>query len=587
MSSVAGAVVTIDGDSSGLVGALQKGEKGIDDVKQSAGKLSDQLREVADDADAAAGALVQKLGGPGAIKAIAGVTAGFAIAKQGVDMFLDSAENLFKSYGEEGQKVWDETEKSLFAIKGAFAEAVLGGADMEEMGARLKVVFETALDVINFLLIPVRALSSLLWMLRGDTDDATAATDKLNEAMVRTAEAQATAAAAVAQRSVDIKALYNQALRDIGKEQVAEQDAQLAKSEAYQAGFQDLLGQSALKAAKILAEGSIYVQDNIDEYEAAMLELGDSPEATAKAMSMFAKAGLEKELGMVFALRQASIEALEKSAGKGQDTGAPRGVSSAMRTAADEVVYAVQLAEGGYEKITKAQYDALDTMQQQTGDYSQRIMEMSREDFANMERYADSVYLNDIELNEKRLEAQAEYEKKSQAGTDAFTAAFYAARQEMLDKEEEAEKTKAANILKAKQVVFDLTITQNAKMLAAAIVAEKSASDIARAAMGNVASGLGDLAMIKSGAYAAEGLFPQAAGMAVVGTTAYTIAGLLGADKKANAGPPTESKREQPVQNYAYNLRIDSAFADSESISRRFAQMQEGARARGLVPGMA
>ena len=53
MSSVAGAVVTIDGDSSGLVSALQKGEKGIDDVRQSADKLSDQLREVADDADKA------------------------------------------------------------------------------------------------------------------------------------------------------------------------------------------------------------------------------------------------------------------------------------------------------------------------------------------------------------------------------------------------------------------------------------------------------------------------------------------------------------------------------------------------------
>ena len=212
-------------------------------------------------------------------------------------------------------------------------------------------------------------------------------------------------------------------------------------------------------------------------------------------------------------------------------------------------------------------------------------MEMSREDFANMERYADSVYLNDIELNEKRLEAQAEYEKKSQAGTNAFQAAFNEAREKLLAEEEEAEKKKAANILKAKQVVFDLTITQNAKMLAAAIVAEKSASDIARAAMGNVASGLGDLAMIKSGTYAAEGLFPQAAGMALVGTTAYTIAGLLGADKKAIAGPPTE--RAQPVQNYAYNLRIDASFADSESISRRFAQMQEGARQRGLITAAA
>ena len=585
MSSVAGAVVTIDGDSSGLVGALQKGEKGLDDVKQSAGKLSDQLREVADDADAAAGALVQKLGGPGAIKAIAGVTAGFAIAKQGVDMFLESAENLFKSYGEEGQKVWDETEKSLFAIKGAFAEAVLGGGDMEQMGARLKVVFETALDVINFLLIPVRALSGLLWMLRGDTDDATAATDKLNEAMVRTAEAQATAAAAVAQRSVDIKALYNQALRDIGKEHIAEQDAQLAKADAYRAGFQDLLGESALKAAKILAEGSIYVQDNIDTYEAAMLELGDSPAATAKAMAHFAAAGLEKELGMVMALHQASVEALRKSTGAGQDTSAPRGTSSAMRqTADDTTVYAVEVEEG-YQRITKAQYDALDKMQEQSGDYSQRIMEMSREDFANMERYADSVYLNDIELNEKRLEAQREHERKTQEGTDARMAAMRDARKKLLEEEAELADQRLKIDKDAMAVVFNLAVTQNGKMLANAIAGNKKMSEVARAALGNVASGLGDIAMVKSATYAAEGLFPQAAGMAVAGTLGYTIAAVLGADKKANAGPPTE--RQQPVQNYAYNLRIDSTFADSESISRRFAQMQEGARARGLITGMA
>jgi hypothetical protein len=585
MSSVAGAVVTIDGDSSGLVDALQKGEKGLDDVKQSAGKLSDQLREVADDADAAAGALVQKLGGPGAIKAIAGVTAGFAIAKQGVDMFLESAENLFKSYGEEGQKVWDETEKSLFAIKGAFAEAVLGGGDMEQMGARLKVVFETALDVINFLLIPVRALGSLLWMLRGDTDDATAATDKLNEAMIETGKAQATAAAAMGARTRDIKALYTQALNDLGYQQIAAQEAALQSADAYSAGFSELLGEAATKAGKILSDGKIYVQDYRDAVEEVVLSLEDSPEAMLNAYGALAAAGMTEEIQQLEVLRQAREQSLAKAGGAGQDTSAPRGTSSAVRTAADEVVYAVELAEGGYERITKAQYDALDTMQQQTGDYSQRIMEMSREDFANMERYADSVYLNDIELNEKRLEAQADYQKKLQAGTNAFQAAFNAARQEMLDKEEEAEKTKAANILKAKQVVFNLAITQNAKMLAAAIVAEKKASDIARAALGNVASGLGDLAMIKSGAYAAEGLFPQAAGMAVVGTTAYTIAGLLGADKKSNAGPPTE--RAQPVQNYAYNLRIDSTFADSESISRRFAQMQEGARARGLITGMA
>ncbi len=585
MSSVAGAVVTIDGDSSGLVSALQKGEKGIDDVRQSAGKLSDQLKEVADDADLAAGAMIQKLGGPGAIKAIAGVTAGFAIAKQGVDMFLDSAENLFKSYGEEGQKVWDETEKSLFAIKGAFAEAVLGGVDMEEMGKRLQVMFETVLDVVNFLLIPIRFLANLLWELRGDTDDAAAATDKLNQSLIDTAKAQATAAAAVAKRSVDIKALYNQALVDIGLSQVAEQDAMVATAEAYQGAFQDTLGTAALKAAKILADGSVYVQDNIDKYEAAILDMEDSPEATARAVAMLAKAGMTEEIKMILALRQASIEALEKSATLGGPPEKPKGVGGAVRQTADDVVYAVEVAGGGYEELTKMQYEALDAMQQQTGDYSQRIVEMRREEFKNIEDAAVALGIVEADLGAKRAEAaekEAELRRQSAAKAKEELDTFQA---------EELERTKAAADQrlqidkKAAEVLFNLAVTQNGKMLANAIVANKKMGEIARAALGNVASGLGDIAMIKSAEYAAEGLWPQASGMAVAGTLAYTVAAALGAEKKANAGPPTE--RQQPVQNYAYNLRIDSTFADSESISRRFAQMQEGARQRGLITGMA
>jgi hypothetical protein len=224
-------------------------------------------------------------------------------------------------------------------------------------------------------------------------------------------------------------------------------------------------------------------------------------------------------------------------------------------------------------------------MQQQTGDYSQRIMEMSREDFANMERYADSVYLNDIELNEKRLEAQREHERKTQEGTDARMAAMREARKKLLEEEAELADQRLKIDKDAMAVLFNLAVVQNGKLLANAIVGNKKMSEVARAALGNVASGLGDIAMIKSAEYAAEGLWPQAAGMAVAGTLGYTIAAALGGDKKANAGPPTE--RAQPVQNYAYNLRIDASFADSESISRRFAQMQEGARQRGLITAAA
>ena len=117
-------VAEIDGDSSGLVSSLDKakaamgdmgtkGKKSIDDLDKAGKKLSDQLKDVADQADVAAGNLVNKIGGPNAIKAIAGIGAGFAIAQKGVEMFLDSSEKLFRSYGTSGQALWDDLEKQL------------------------------------------------------------------------------------------------------------------------------------------------------------------------------------------------------------------------------------------------------------------------------------------------------------------------------------------------------------------------------------------------------------------------------------------------------------------------------------------
>ena len=88
-------VVSIDGDSKGLVGSLQKADGAMSDMRDEAKKLSDQLREVADDADKAAGELITKLGGPGAIKAIAGVGIAFGAVKTGVETFIDSSERMF------------------------------------------------------------------------------------------------------------------------------------------------------------------------------------------------------------------------------------------------------------------------------------------------------------------------------------------------------------------------------------------------------------------------------------------------------------------------------------------------------------
>jgi hypothetical protein len=588
MSTVAGAVVTIDGDSSGLVGALQKGEKGLADVKQEADKLSDQLREVTDAADVAAGALVKKLGGPGAIQAIAGVTAGLAAAKQVSDAFLDSAENLFKSFGDEGVKVWDDVEKSLFAIKGAFAEAVLGGGSMEEMGERLKIMFEAVKDVVDFLLIPVRAFASLLWLLRGETDNAAEATDRLNQSMIETGEAQAKAAAAMAARTQDINQLYTQALNDLGYQQIAAQEASLRSADAYQSGFQDLLGQAATKAAKILSEGKIYVQDYRDAVEEVVLGLEDSPEAMMKAYGALAAAGLEEEIQKLEVLRQAREQALAKSRGELQQA-ATSGGGGAPPAMVDAMLKVTELADGTLKILTDAEAAALEAAAEAAGSNMTTVIEIKRSEYeqlAQMKADHDFIMLgiqtatdNARLAQEAKVAAErADSAAKAKAELEAAQAEADAYAAERADGRLKMDK-------KTAQQVYEVTVATNAKMIAASIAANKSMSEIARAAIGNIISALGDKAMMEAGEMAAAGNFVQATAMAAAGTTAYAVAATLGAQKKPNAGPPTE--RQQPVQNYAYNLRIDAAFADSESISRRFAQMQEGARQRGLIAGAA
>lgn len=118
-------------------------------------KLSDQLREVADEADIAAGNLITKFGGAGAIKSIAMVGSVFAGVKAGVEMFNESAEKMFRGFGEDGQKVWDNVERSLFKIQGAFAETLLGTDDMYQAGAKMKIAYEGVYAIWSALIAPL------------------------------------------------------------------------------------------------------------------------------------------------------------------------------------------------------------------------------------------------------------------------------------------------------------------------------------------------------------------------------------------------------------------------------------------------
>jgi hypothetical protein len=129
---------------------------------------------------------------------------------------------------------------------------------------------------------------------------------------------------------------------------------------------------------------------------------------------------------------------------------------------------------------------------------------------------------------------------------------------------------------------------QNAgKQLAIGKLSAKAAADMARSQLGNVIIGQGDEAMAKAGIMAAE-LNPLALPMAAAGLAAYAIGNAMMPTAKPNAGstPATEKPvedKQSTGNSYAFNMRVDSVFADGESMARQFAMMQESARARGLL----
>jgi len=584
MSTVAGAVVTIDGDSSGLVGALQKGEKAIGGVKTEARKLTDQLKEVADDADKAAGALAERIGGPGAIKAIGGVGLAMGVAKAGVDAFLGSAESLFKSFGDEGQKVWDQTEKSLFAIKGAFAEAVLGGGSVEEMGARLKAIFDGVKVALDFLLTPIRLVSQALWGVSKDAREAAGGIAAYNAAAARAKMSNDTIKKSVEEVDAIVRQLTGtteentksvfenarvkvQAAMDEIKAGADVQNAVIASTVLL--SNIERIKQQAHEATEMLVFRGFLQREKAAEHEAELIRHNSEvlvEQVPARNLAMVGARGeslkrLQEDLDRI---NKAEAEAL-KPPKEEKPTGGGSGVS-----AADKAADAARAAAAGLAGIVKSA----------ASDTAQGIADIQ----AAAGKFYEMIGLRDP--NEPHLFSDIiEGVKAAKTAVEEGLAAINAGREADKAKAKAAADQEVEDEKARKVLLFNLAVTQNGKMLANAIVTNKSMADVARAAIGNVVSGLGDKAMMEAGEAAVAGNFGQAAGYAAVGTTMYTVAAALGAQKKPNAGPPTE--RQQPVQNYAYNLRIDAAFADSESISRRFAQMQEGARARGLIAGAA
>jgi hypothetical protein len=583
-------VAEIDGDSTGLVSSLDKAKVAMGKVGDSSKKLSDQLKDVADQADVAAGNLVNALGGPGAIKAIGGVGIAFAGAKAGVDAFLGSAESMFRAFGDEGQAVWDQVEKSLFAIDGAFAEAVLGSDDMYEAGGNLQAMFELvkeAVDAVFVLLKPLTvAFTGLLTLTTDYGDKAKVAADKLRqqaEAQTKVKETGDLAATSIQTLKEKMMALRGETenLRDI---QLAsyQMDAKMA-------------GERILQAER--------VQDEAEAKGALAGRLEEVNKLTQDQVGLMAQYGVignsmeEREAARVerFALNSAAIlaEEIKKREGLSASRQAEYneaaklyGEFEVMRMTNEGAPKPVTTPTGGGGGSGKPEKTAAEIEAEQ-------IKAINDLRLANTKAEQEQS-LNRMKWEDEQRDAKYEKEKAAAESFLAFTKqmeddhdAERKARGELTDEEKDARDAERLQSVKDRAGEEMGIYMQNAgKQLAIGKLSAKAAADMARTQLGNVIIGQGDEAMAKAGIMAAA-LNPLAIPMAAAGLAAYAIGNaMMPTAKPTGTTPATEKPADSgqaATNNYSFNMRVDSVFADGESMARQFAMLQESARQRGLL----
>jgi hypothetical protein len=598
-------VVSIDGDSKGLVGSLQKADGAMGDMRQEAKKLSDQLREVADDADAAAGELINKLGGPGAIKAIAGVGIAFGAVKTGVETFIDSSERMFQSYGDTGRQMWDKVEESLRGVNGAFAEVSLGSGDLADKAARLQTMGEGVKSVWSAMLAPIGSLidqfsqmavnvaglttreAELAAQYRATTvaiqDQANAYT--VAAQMMADAEVIAMGLLGMEKQAADAahKATQSKLIdaRQTMQNAIVEREFQktIATSNDYWGNAADLIAKAGVQldafsdvdtqASKILR--SSLLTDN--EKNSAITSLKIAYEKIAPAIEDY-------DAAMEYATdsERESLDLVTKAAFA--DKAKPAAIKSTTQAikentkALDDNLKSQVPALTGWAQWLRRHYKEYAEITAQEGEQLNEMF-FSMTNPTSIESVVGNIPLIGeawLAVKETAIGAAGEL-KTAWQGTINETADINATKLEQQQND-----TKA---------MVEQNVKQYGRLAASVIAGEMSMADAARAAIGNILSAKGDEYAVK----AAGAIFENpaaAAGYSAAALAAYSAAAWLGAtdkpkeDKATNTTPATEAQPTQAT-NVTYALRVDAAFADGESIARRFAQMQAAAQSRGLI----
>lgn len=579
-------VAEIDGDSSGLVSELGKAKNAMGDMATGGKKLTDQLKEVADQADIAAGNLVNKIGGPAAISAIGGIGIAFTGAKAVVGAFLDSSEKLFRSYGQEGQKVWEGLETQMNGISGAFAKAALGGGDMNQQAERMSQLLGSVQGAADTAMSPLASIADTFFDIAYWESEAAKQAKKFQDQIKQAQDAADAAAKAAEDRKAGRVAILKDSATEAGLgdlvkvgnklEKVQAAMGEQAKVRAEMFGqvaagimqsYSDTAGMSAEQielqgrraaaeveqARKVIVEGQGSLNKYVEKY-------GLERQRTELAIHQRAIENIRDEAAAELEVRRQAKEELEKFGTQAAPV-RPRGAASKPAEEDPKVKAAreaKELADIKYQNDRNEQAMELDRLKRQ-------------DDLINAETERKKAAIDAV--NEYALEMERQHDAELHA-----QGKLTVKEQEELDK---------ARLEQAKSYLADYTtafMQSQGRQLAIGKLSAKEAGDFARKQLGNAIMGLGDKAMAEAGIMAAS-LNPLAIPMAAAGVAAYAVGSALNADKKQVATePPTEvaGAQAQPA-SYSFNLQVDSVFADGESVARQFARMQESARQRGLL----
>jgi hypothetical protein len=541
---------------------------------------------VADQADVAAGALVNKIGGPGAIKAMAGVGAAFVAAETALGAFSSSMSAFASTQGAAGERAMADLDTAVNELQGQLFTAVMGTDNMHDAMETVVTVVKAATLVVEALLSPLKTFVELIRTLADNSTDAEIYQKKLAEAEREGAKATDIASTALVTLNQKYKDVEATLIKLLGtKKESALFDLESTRAEltsvlraAEAAEFKVLKAKGDLAADRAELEARENAADSGEGGGAEMLDVNIDAvrdEARQKAVARAAA-----EMKGDDERKNRLIEGLKEVEKQRQDILAGRVVIPEDDT--------VNTGSGGPKKPEKTaaeieaeELKAINDLRLANTKGEQQ-MELDRAKFDDEQRDAkfekEKAALERVTNFAKQMEDEAAAERKAKGILTA----------------EEEDALYQERLSKALTYVQDLAgqemgiYMQNAaKQLALGKLSAKAASDMARSALGNMIIGQGDKAMAEAGIMAAS-LNPLAIPMAAAGLAAYAIGNAMMPTAKPNAGstPATErpvDDKQSTGNSYAFNMRVDSVFADGESMARQFAMMQESARARGLL----